>query len=133
VILLDTHALVWLAEDDPQLGPKATQLAENALRADELLISAMSFWEIAMLAAKNRAQLSRSAEDIRRQVLAQGFREIPVDGEIGVSAVRLSNFHGDPADRSIAATAETTGATLLTADRRILGWRGRLKTHDARR
>jgi PIN domain nuclease of toxin-antitoxin system len=51
--------------------------------------------------------------------------EIPVDGEIGIRATGLADFHGDPADQLIVATA-LGGHQLVTADERILDWPGAL-------
>jgi PIN domain nuclease of toxin-antitoxin system len=54
-------------------------------------------------------------------------------GDIAIAAVRLIDLHGDPADRIIVATSVAAGATLVTADDRILGWPGTLERQDARR
>ena len=51
--------------------------------------------------------------------------EIPMDGKIGIRAASLDDFHGDPADRLIVATA-LAGHRLTTADQRILDWSGKL-------
>jgi PIN domain nuclease of toxin-antitoxin system len=59
VILLDTHAAVWLASDEPVLGQKSCTLALAARAENQLAISAISFWEIALLAAKDRLELHR--------------------------------------------------------------------------
>jgi PIN domain nuclease of toxin-antitoxin system len=133
VILLDTHVLVWVAEDDAKLGRHAGNRIERALRQDELAVSAFTFWEIAMLAAKGRLRLATPPAVVRRRALESGVREIPLTGDIAVAAAGLSGFHGDPADRIIAATALETEAILLTADRALLAWRGGLKARDARR
>ena len=53
-------------------------------------------------------------------------------GELGIKAVELEEFHGDPADRFIVATTILEGGTLVTADEAILGWSGELVCHDAR-
>jgi len=53
-VLLDTHALIWLDQDNPALGPKARNLADLALQQGCLAVSAISFWEVAMLIAKGR-------------------------------------------------------------------------------
>jgi PIN domain nuclease of toxin-antitoxin system len=133
VTLLDTHVLVWFAAGEPLLGSGSIRAVDAALRADELVVSAVSFWEIAMLTAKRRLALSAGPATFRRHVLAQGLREVPIDGAIAVAAAELPTFHGDPADRMLVATALDLGAELVTADDRILGWRGRLRTRDARR
>jgi PIN domain nuclease of toxin-antitoxin system len=133
VIVLDTHVLIWFAEDVPDLGKRAAAAADEALRSDELAVSAISFWEIAMLARKGRLKLAEAPTAVRRKVLGQGIREIAIDGAIGIGAAELSRFHGDPADRIIVATALANDATLITADRPIRRWRGPLKASDARR
>ena len=132
MILLDTHCLVWFAEDVPRLGRRATRLAEAALGRSELCVSAIVFWELAMLASKGRLRLRRAPEAIRLATLERGIREIVVTGEIGIEAAGLSALHGDPADRIIAATALVAGAGLMTADERLLSWRGGAKVIDAR-
>jgi PIN domain nuclease of toxin-antitoxin system len=133
VIVLDTHVLVWFAEDSPRLGARATKLADAALQRTEVIVSAISFWEIAMLAEKQRLALHVSPAAFRARVMEQGVREVAVSGPIGIAAVQLPDFHPDPADRIIVATATSVGAVLLTADATILRWRGSVRTHDARR
>ena len=133
MILLDTHVLIWLAEDNPALRGLAMARADAALRRDEVAVSAISFWEIAMLGEKKRLELEITPDALRRQVLERGIREIHLDGRMAIAGATLSNFHGDPADRLIVATALSIDAELLTADRLILKWRGPLKRHDARK
>jgi len=133
VIILDTHVLVWLAEDNPRMGRRAVALADGALLDDALAVTSISFWEVAMLAQKGRLELGRTASELRRRTLEQGVREIPIDGDIGIKAAQLEAFHGDPADRLIVASAIAAEATLMTADDAILRWKGKLARRDARR
>jgi PIN domain nuclease of toxin-antitoxin system len=132
VILLDTHAAIWFAVDRG-LGKQSQRLADRALADDELTISAFSFWELAMLIAKQRLRSLRSAGEQRTRLLAAGIREIPLSGDIAVLAGELDGLNGDPADRIIAATAIAHDATLMTADENLLRWRHQLKRHDAQR
>lgn len=132
LILLDTHVLIWLDQDDPALGPAARGRADEALRAGELAVSAISFWEVAMLAAKRRIVMKMPLDSWRRDFLGSGLIEIPLDGQVGIAAVELSDFHADPADRIIIASAIHNGAAVLTADRSMLDWPGTLDRHDAR-
>jgi PIN domain nuclease of toxin-antitoxin system len=132
VILLDTHVLVWFAEDSGELGRKATRSADRALQRGEVAVSAVTFWEIAMLAERGRLTLDLPPIQMRLETLRRGISEIPVSGEIAIAAAQLAHFHGDPADRMIVATAISNGAILLTADESVLGWRGPLRTQDAR-
>ena len=85
-----------------------------------------------MLQAKGRIRLSQDVRSWRARLLRDGLVEIPVDGDIALLANELEDFHGDPADRIIVATA-LGGHTLITADNRILSWSGRLARLDARR
>ena len=78
-----------------------------------------------MLVSKGRIRLADGVPSWRREHLDQGVVEIPVDGEIGIRAVELADFHADPADRLIVATA-LAGHRLVTSDQRILEWPGRL-------
>lgn len=132
MILLDTHALIWLVEADPKLGKNVRELADQALKDNELATSAITFWEVAMLAQRNRLELSLPTDVWRRRLLDMGLMEIPVTGDIGITAADLQGFHGDPADRFITATAILGGGTLMTADEAILGWPGELMRQDAR-
>ena len=78
-----------------------------------------------MLVHRGRIRLADDVHSWRRKHLEQGVVEIPVDGEIGIRAVELTDFHADPADRLIVATA-LADHRLVTSDRRILEWPGRL-------
>ena len=85
-----------------------------------------------MLQEKRRINLVANVSSWRDTLLNQGLIEIPVDGEIGIRANELPDFHADPADRIIVATA-MNGHELVTADRRILEWSGDLRCVDAAR
>ena len=130
LLLLDTNALLWLRIGDRRLGGAARREIERAWQSDELAVSAISFWEVGMLVDKGRIRLTDDVQAWRRDHLEQGMVEIPVDGRTAISAVQLTDFHADPADRLIVATA-LEGHRLVTSDRRILDWSGRLSRLDA--
>jgi PIN domain nuclease of toxin-antitoxin system len=96
-----------------------------------LAVSAVSFWEIALLIAKRRLRSLDSAEIARRQILDTGVSELPLSGDIAIIAAELNGLHGDPADRFIVATAITHDATLMTADDRLLRWRHSVRRQNA--
>ena len=128
--LLDTHTLLWLRSGDLKLGPVAREEIQRAWEANEVAVSAMSFWEIAMLKEKGRIIYPDDVGLWRLQQLREGLIEIPVDGAIGIRANSLQDFHPDPADRIIVATA-LEGHQLITADEFILDWSGDLDRLDA--
>lgn len=130
MIVLDTHVLVWWMAADERMGKKAARLVERALAKGEVSVSAISFWEAGMLAAKGRLRVP--AELLRSEALSRGVIEVPVDGTLAIAAAALGALHGDPADRIIVATALEADAKLTTADEALLAWTGALKTCDAR-
>lgn len=131
MIVLDTHALIWLDQGSNQLGNRTIALADEALAENALFVSAISFWETAMLVSRGRITLSVDVDSWRQEMLSSGLGEIPLDGDIAIRAVRLPNFHADPADRFITATAQRLDAILITADQKILDWQGDLHRHRA--
>ena len=133
LIILDTHALIWLDAGLNKLGARAREHLDSALLDERLTVSAISFWEIGMLVNKGRLQMSLDMLQWRSELLAGGLRELAVTGTIGVKAASLEQFHGDPADRLIVATAMQENALLATADKAILTWHGPVNCLDARR
>ncbi len=120
MILLDTHVLVWLDEANPRLGAGAIEQINTAFHAGNAMVSAISFWEVGTLVKKGRIGLDVDLLVWRNDFMEQGLIELPVTGEIGIKAAGLEPFHGDPADRLIAATALQHSLTLITADERLL-------------
>jgi len=131
VILLDTHVALWLVIDTKSLGKRTKQIARQALTAGQVAISAISFWEIALLIAKGRLRSVDSAADMRRQMLRAGAVELPLTGDVAILASELTGLHADPADRFIVATAIDRNATLVTADENLLLWRHSLRRQNA--
>ena len=135
LVLLDTHAWVWLLNGSVRLGPKARKAIQRSLAEEAVLVSAISPWEVAMLASKGRLILDR---DVGEWVLAAlslpGIRLEPLTPEITVASTRLpGTIHSDPADCMIAATTRHLGSTLITADQRLLDYSkgGHIKTLKA--
>jgi PIN domain nuclease of toxin-antitoxin system len=115
-LLLDTHVLHWWASEPDRLSARATQAIESA---DELAVSAISWYELAWLARHDRITVAipvRSWLD----ALATDIRTVPITPAIAATAVELpETFPGDPADRMIYATAIERGWELVTKDRRL--------------
>ena len=125
MILFDTQVLLWLLYGDPRLGRHARRVIDHAFADGRVAVSAITFWEVAMLHARGRITLQADIGSWRESLIEEGLIEIPVDGGIAVRAGLLQELHGDPADRLIVATA-LDGHQLVTADRRILDWPGQL-------
>ena len=120
MILLDTHIWFWWAQDEERLS----EVQRRTLEANELTglgVSVISCWEIAMLVAKGRLELSDPVDQWVRQALRYpGVRQLRLTPAIAVTSAQLpGEFHPDPADRIIVATARAHDVSLLTNDGRI--------------
>ena len=133
--LLDTHAMVWLLDGNERLGKTSRTQIQQAAQAGSLYVSAITPWEIAMLVSKGRLTLVQEVgEWLRTAISLPGMRLAPLSVEVSVASTRLpGDFHSDPADRIIVATARHMGATLVTEDKLILAYSkaGHVKTHRA--
>ena len=132
MIVVDTHALVWQLNADAQIGKRARARLERALAREELCVSAVAFWEISLLVSRDRLRLGTTATHFRWRLLEMGIRELPIGGEVALQAAALARALVDPVDCFMAATALAHGATLVTADRRLLESRA-VDVLDARR
>ncbi len=120
MIVLDTHIWVWWVHQDKHL----TNSQVETVRANETAIigvSAISVWEIAKLVEYNRLQLSRPLRQWFDEALKYpGISLIPLTPEIAIESSRLpGEFHRDPADQIIVATARTYDCPLITSDVKI--------------
>jgi len=118
-VILDTHTLLWVDRNDLKLGATSRLQIEVAWRAGLLVVSAISFWEAAMLAERDRISLPTSPERWRANWLRAGLVEFPIDGWIALQSCQLTNFHRDPADHFILAKALDRNLSLMTVDKKI--------------
>jgi PIN domain nuclease of toxin-antitoxin system len=121
MIVLDTHAWIWWVDGDERL----TLAQRDAITAEEaslIGVSAISCWEVAKLVELGRVALSCSLEEWLDQALSYpGVQLIAMTPEIAIESTRLpGDFHRDPADQIIVATARVHGCSLVTSDEKIL-------------
>ena len=124
-LLLDTHVWIWLVNGERKIqGGTLDKLIRDKRFSLDVRVSAMSVWEVGMLEIKGRIELPFDClEWIRRALGAPGVSLAPVTAEIAVASSRLpGEFHGDPVDRILVATAQYLGATLVTQDSQILAY-----------
>jgi len=121
MILLDTHVWWWCLTEPENLSEKALKVIRHS-KADERFISSISIWEFARMAAKNRIELKISpAKWLSRAIDGAGITVIDMLPEITIDSCNLpGQFHPDPADRIIVATARLKNLTLMTRDKKIL-------------
>lgn len=117
MILADTHAWFWWLRESPKLS----SLARRALDSEAVAVASISLWEVALLASRQRIELSIPVEEWLRIAVSRPNTTI-LDLSPGVAATGAAFGHGvhkDPADRIIMATAIRHGIPLVTADERI--------------
>jgi len=114
-VLLDTHAFLWWVLEDPRLSPRA--LSVIAAPEYDVLVSAVSAWEIAIKSADARLDLPEpSGRYVPDRIAANGFRELVVTVEHAVRVAGLPLIHRDPFDRLLIAQAQVEGIPILTSD-----------------
>jgi PIN domain nuclease of toxin-antitoxin system len=124
-ILLDTHILIWWRLDSQQLGrSQARRLQDLENRQKPIAISAITLWEIAMLEARGRIEIAEPPDIWLEELEGHPLVEVlPLTARIAAESARLGpDFHNDPADQIIVATARVHGLPLMTADKRIRKW-----------
>ncbi len=123
-IVLDTHVLLWALLKPEELSENVKHQIDLAQDNSQLFLSSISLWEIAMLKFKKRINIYEPIKDFLESITnIPGVSIKDISPEIASESVLLmDNFHGDPADRIIVATAKCYGATLLTRDQKILTW-----------
>lgn len=115
--LLDTHSVLWAAEADPRLGPRALAELQRCTRGDAV-ISDITLLEIAMLVHKARIRI---AVPLKRYLLEiqENYPVLAIEAAIAAEAFALALPQGDPFDRVIVATARYHALPLMTRDREI--------------
>jgi PIN domain nuclease of toxin-antitoxin system len=119
LILLDTHVLVWLAGEPERLASPALEAIELD---SELAIALVSTQEIAYLVVRGRLNMDRPLDTwIGDALSVHGVRAIAptVSASLRAGSLDPREFHGDPIDRLIYATAVEHDARLVTADERL--------------
>jgi len=113
-LLLDTHALLWALEGNPKLSTRARDAIQDL--DNEILVSAVSAWEIAIKKALGRLKapsgLSEAIDDA-------GFVRRLINFRDAVELESLPSVHGDPFDRMLVAQARVEGIPIVTKDPHI--------------
>jgi PIN domain nuclease of toxin-antitoxin system len=122
MILLDTHALLFLISTPERLSkPAARAIAQAEKRGSGVAIASITLWEIALLIDERRIIISGSTETFLKLIAARpGISMLELTPEVAALAFQFtSGFPNDPADRIIGATARAYGLSLVTKDQRI--------------
>ena len=116
-LLLDTHILLWVMQDSPQLGRAARRLLDEA---QAIHVSSVSLWEIAIKNALGKLRLDQAELDAQLDQI--GFSPLPVTWAHTRALRDLPPAHGDPFDRMLVAQARSEPLRLLTHDRALVAY-----------
>lgn len=113
-LLLDTHALLWWLSDWDRIAESTREAIADP--GNEVFVSAVSGWEIAIKKAKGRLVAPGNLATV---VEEKGFTHLPLTFEHAEGTAALPNHHRDPFDRMLIAQARAEGLVLVTRDARI--------------
>jgi PIN domain nuclease of toxin-antitoxin system len=112
-ILLDTHAFIWLSEDDPTLPVSIREMIEAT---DNVFVSIASFWEIAIKLSIGKISLKTDFNDVEVRFNSTKFRLLPISIKDTIQLRQLPLHHKDPFDRILIAQAIDRSMPLVSRD-----------------
>ena len=128
--LLDTHIFLWLMQGGENLKKKS--LLETAALTGGLVVSPITYWEIGLLSSRYRINLKMPYQEwVDQSLKSPGLSLLELSAQMAVEASYLpGQFHSDPVDRILVATARVKNLTLATRDEKILAYskRGHVNT-----
>jgi PIN domain nuclease of toxin-antitoxin system len=121
MIIIDTHIWIWWVTNSTKLNKEHRSFLEKQ-QAGEIAINSISCWEVAKSVELGNLQLNISVEQwLKEAIDFYNVTVLPLDIPTVVESTRLpGNFHKDPADQLIVASARVLDIPLLTADSKIL-------------
>jgi len=121
-ILLDTCAMLWLANGE-DLAAEAQAALADAADAPGIVVSPISAWEVGVLVSRGRIALSRPPHTWFKEIIDSGVGLAPMPPKVLLDSSFLPNAgFADPADRIIVATARAYSYRLMTRDAALLAY-----------
>ena len=108
-LLLDTHVVLWWAEDR---SLSVDAIAAIADPENEVYVSAASIWEMSIKQARGKLHVDDAVYDVH----LDGFEPLPITHAEARIAGALPDHHRDPFDRMLIAQALARGLVLVTRD-----------------
>jgi PIN domain nuclease of toxin-antitoxin system len=113
--LLDTHIMIWWLIEPKKIAPKARHIMED--KKQEVFISSVSFWEIAIKQSLGRLTIPADPIEI---LTKEGFQLLALTAHEALSVVDLPMIHGDPFDRMLVMQSKLNDLVLITSDKKIM-------------
>ena len=125
-LLLDTHVWIWLTSAQSDIKPSVVESLELAGASNLLFLSPICMWEVALKHSRGKLTLDRPLRDwLIHAAALPGLQLATITPSIAAECAELPPaFHGDTADRILAATARSEGLTLVTHDKLLISLAG---------
>jgi PIN domain nuclease of toxin-antitoxin system len=115
--LLDTHMVLWIAEDSPRISEAVRSRLTD--KTSEKYVSVASAWEVALKLGTGKLQVEGGLQKYFEIIDDYGFATLALEREYLQQMLKLPEHHKDPFDRLLVATAITENMVLVTADQNI--------------
>lgn len=117
-LLLDTHAFLWAVGAPERLSAKARPMIAD--ERNEVHVSAVSAWEIAVKARLGRLEVADDVErSIPDQIARHAFQPLSIQIRHALKVASLPDHHRDPFDRLLVAQALVEDLVLVTSDSQL--------------
>lgn len=114
-VLLDTHAFIWWANNDPSLSAAARSVIED--RSNDIFLSAVTTWEMAIKAAIGKLSLAQPVSSfVDGQVSQYQFHPLTITTHHTYQVETMTLHHADPFDRLLIAQALLENLVIVTRD-----------------
>ena len=123
MILLDTHVWWWALNEPKKLSNKAYNIIKN-YPPNQRSIASISMWEFAMMVSTGKVEIRIPLYQwLDQAVNKTGIEVFDLSPKVAAEVCNLpGEFHKDPADRIIAATARINDIFLITKDKKIIDY-----------
>jgi PIN domain nuclease of toxin-antitoxin system len=118
-LLLDTHVLLWAADELPPLAEQYVNDMSNTL-----LFSPASLWEIVIKRGLGREDFQVDPTLLYNGLIASGYEEMPISTRHVLSVASLPPLRRNPFDRILLAQAASESLSFLTADKALAAYPG---------
>ncbi|MBT9587032.1 type II toxin-antitoxin system VapC family toxin [bacterium] len=113
--LIDTHVALWWADDSPRLAARHRAILENG--SNEIVLSSVSVWEVAIKAAQGKLILPlEPLQFFQKLVERYHFTVLPIHLSHAAGVFSLPKVHADPFDRLLIAQCRSEGLPLVSED-----------------
>ncbi|MFH0974267.1 MAG: type II toxin-antitoxin system VapC family toxin [Spirochaetota bacterium] len=116
--ILDTHVLLWFANNDPRISEKAENIIKTS--KNNIFLSSAVVWEISIKLKLGKINIDVDLDTFVSEIIrAYNFIPFPVTIPHAIQVYNLKEIHKDPFDRMLIAQSISSGYPIITSDSQI--------------